>query len=153
MKLSSTFVLLAAAAAVQPATSRNENACGKGNGVSVVTVSGGIRRGGPPPYEGLFPYDDGNWYDFGGSLDDLDCNGRVDFKAVGALGPAHPFKLCVGGIVDDRAMTNGCGTECFEYQVGEGLENDGDCTSVNVAGRELWYVCTRDGHDMYNRLC
>ena len=47
----------------------------------------------------------GNYYNFNGTLDNLDCQGTVDFLAVNDLFPLHPFKLCVGGITDQADPT------------------------------------------------
>ena len=125
--------------------------------VPVVTISDGTTTR-PPDFRG-------NYYNFDGTLDlNLNCRGRVDFKRIfdkGGDGKGHPFKLCVGGVQGsdgpgskcNSAHEEGCGIKCFDYQVGDVLSEDGDCTSIDVAGRELWYVCTVDSHDMYNRLC
>lgn len=112
----------------------------------------------------------GNTYNFTDTLDNLDCQGRVDFVREEFL--FHPFRLCVGGIVGNATdptdgskceskFQQGCGIDCFDYQVGIdlapsrlGSESDPEsCTSIDISGRELWYVCTVDSHDMYNRLC
>ena len=131
--------------------------CGDGS-VPVVTISDGTTS--REPIVGEFH---GNFYNFNNTLDHINCQGKVDFKRIfdkGSDGGGHPFRLCVGGIVDssgsakcESKFVEDCGIECVEYQVGEDLAEDGDCASIDISSRQLWYVCTVDQHEMYNRLC
>ena len=87
----------------------------------------------------------GEFYQFDGTLDNLSNGPDIDFKQIANFN--HPFKLCVGGIV------NG-GTTCVIEQLGQVISSNGNCTSITLpsAADTLWYVCTIDGHDMYKQI-